>query len=82
MVSKKATNQSYPTAQVAPIMFTDIVGYGALKQKNEPLALERLDQHTHPRKTAFTRFSSLKKANSYIFILYFFGMSLISFEAL
>ena len=35
-------------------MFTDIVGYSALTQKNEPLALEMLEEHRRMLRPLFT----------------------------
>jgi len=42
--------------KLAAIMFTDIVGYSALMQKNETLALEMLKEHREILRTLFTRF--------------------------
>jgi adenylate cyclase len=46
-----------PTEQrrLAAIMFTDMVGYSALSQKNEALALELLDEHRQLLRAAFGR---------------------------
>jgi adenylate cyclase len=48
---------SAPTEQrrLAAIMFTDMVGYSALSQQNEPLALELLDEHRAVLRAAFAR---------------------------
>lgn len=41
--------------RLAAIMFTDMVGYSALSQKNEALALELLDEHRRLLREAFAR---------------------------
>ena len=44
------------TRQLAAIMFTDIVGYSALAQKNEDLSLELLEEHRDLLRPLFPRF--------------------------
>src|SRR5687768_16743727 len=41
--------------RLAAIMFTDIVGYSALTQKNEALALELLEEHRKILRPFFTK---------------------------
>ena len=41
---------------LAVIMFTDIVGYSALAQKNEALSLELLEEHRELLRPIFGRF--------------------------
>ena len=43
--------------RLAAIMFTDIVGYTALTQKNEALSLELLQEHNRPLRPLFPRYS-------------------------
>ncbi len=44
------------TRQLAAIMFTDIVGYSALAQKNEDLSIELLEEHRDLLRPLFPRF--------------------------
>jgi adenylate cyclase len=45
-----------PTRRLAAIMFTDMVGFSTLAQRNEPLALELLAEHQGLLREKFTRF--------------------------
>jgi adenylate cyclase len=45
-----------PARRLAAIMFTDMVGYSALAQKDEPAALEALDRQGQLIRPIFTRF--------------------------
>src|ERR1700745_3615862 len=42
--------------KLAAIMFTDMVGYSALSQRDDRLALELLEKHRHPPREIFPRF--------------------------
>src|SRR5437764_1150539 len=42
--------------KLAAIMFTDIVGYVAITQKNEAHALELLEEHNHLLRAIFPRY--------------------------
>src|SRR5882762_2923644 len=43
--------------KLAAIMFTDMVGYSALSQRNEKLALELLEEHRALLRPLFARFN-------------------------
>ena len=43
--------------RLAAIMFTDMVGYSALSQKNESLALELLEEHRKILRLIFIKYS-------------------------
>lgn len=49
------TTEAAPRKLVA-IMFTDMVGYSALTQKNEAMTLELLTEHRAVSRPLFTRF--------------------------
>src|SRR3979490_2783487 len=43
--------------KLAAIMFTDMVGYSALSQRDDKLALELLEEHRHLLREIFPRFN-------------------------
>src|SRR6184192_1517124 len=46
--------------KLAAIMFTDMVGYSALSQRDEKLALELLEEHRHLLREIFPRFNGVE----------------------
>ena len=46
--------------KLAAIMFTDMVGYSALAQRNEQLALELLEEHRRVLRCLFPRFNGIE----------------------
>jgi TolB-like protein/class 3 adenylate cyclase/Flp pilus assembly protein TadD len=46
--------------RLAAIMFTDMVGYGALSQRDDKLALELLDEHRQLLREIFPRFNGIE----------------------
>ena len=46
--------------QLAVIMFTDLVGYSALTQRNEALALEQLEKHWSLLRPVFKKFDGIE----------------------
>lgn len=48
--------------KLAAIMFTDMVGYSALTQKNEALALKLLDEHQVLLRPFFPKFNETLQA--------------------
>jgi class 3 adenylate cyclase len=49
---------SSPSSQrhLAAVMFTDFVGYSAIAQRDDPLALELLEEHREILRPLFARF--------------------------
>jgi len=50
--------------KLAAIMFTDMVDYSALAQRNEPLALELLEEHRRLLRSLFPRFNGTRSKRS------------------
>ncbi len=50
------SNAGTEQRKLAAIMFTDLVGYSALAQRNEALALELLEEHRQLLRLAFSKF--------------------------
>ncbi len=50
------TEESKQERKLAAIMFTDMVGYSALTQKNEMLAIELLEEHRGLLRPLFTKY--------------------------
>ena len=46
--------------KLAAIMFTDMVGYSALAQRNEKLAVELLEEHRRVLRAWFPKFGGLE----------------------
>src|ERR1041384_6021775 len=51
------SNHSTEHRKLAAIMFTDMVGYSALVQRNEALALELLEEHRQLLRGLFPKFN-------------------------
>jgi class 3 adenylate cyclase len=49
------SNQPTEHRRLAAIMFTDMVGYSALSQRNEALALELLEEHRQLLRAVFPK---------------------------
>lgn len=56
-IDKEGSQGKTQQRRLAAIMFTDIVGYSALSQNNEALALELLEEHRRILRNIFIRYS-------------------------
>jgi class 3 adenylate cyclase len=57
--------------KLAAIFFTDMVGYSALAQRNEPLALELLEEHRRLLRPIFPQFNGREETAGDVFLVEF-----------